>query len=272
MDKVPDVHSTLPAHSYGIETGVSGLLYNVRLKPGKNCYPLTINVSAYVALPRTQRGTHISRFIEAIDSVLNENECSEVYDSLERIVSRVLERHTYSDQAAVAISGSVYSHEKALDYWFKVEYRHRMGGGGRWTIRTRITGITSCPSARAVYRYFEEDECNVTHMQRAHAYVIARTSTRPNVSPEEIAIMSAEAFSATPRRKLKRVEEYELVKRASNNTKFTEDVARELTYVLAKYLGERLGKGAKVSIIVKSMESIHPFDIIAKSSIRVGSF
>ncbi len=272
MDKVPDVHITLPAHAYEIETGVSSLLYNVRLKPGKHCYPLTVNVSAYVALPRTQRGTHISRFIEAIDSVLFENECSEVYELLELIGSRILEKHKYSDMVTVAISGSVYSREKALDYWFRVEYRHRIEGKSRWTIRTRITGITSCPSARAVYRFFEKDECNVTHMQRAHAYVIARTATRPNVLPEEIAMVSAEAFSATPRRKLKRVEEYELVKRASNNTKFTEDVARELTNVLATYLGRQLGDGVKVGIIVKSMESIHPFDIVAKSSLKVSGF
>ncbi|MFQ6105933.1 MAG: GTP cyclohydrolase, FolE2/MptA family [Candidatus Hydrothermarchaeaceae archaeon] len=67
---------------------------------------LLVNLECFVDLPSSQKGTHMSRSLEAINEILEEVVKKKVYrleDLCEDIVTKILERHEYAKRCEVSM-------------------------------------------------------------------------------------------------------------------------------------------------------------------------
>ena len=88
---MPDVQASSDSRQVAINrVGVKKVVYPMRLAtPSGGDQTTTATISMYVALPETQKGTHMSRFLE----VLNDHHCQPITpDKIPVIARDILER------------------------------------------------------------------------------------------------------------------------------------------------------------------------------------
>lgn len=268
MSKIPDVHSQKPVHTLPLMVGAEGLTYNYMLKIGKSCIPLTLKANILISLSPFKRGAHISRIVRALEEAIGDpRKCETPYDTAIRIAKTVLRTYRETDKVVVSLETDIYIKDQGQEVHLSIEYVLKDNQSPQFITRMIVTGATACPSAGEVYRHAERDNTPLTHMQRAQAEAIIRTEGAPPPDPSLLATRMLEGFSAPLKRILRRIEEYELVKKASVTPRFTEDVARAIASGLRDLLAVNTKHGV-IEVNVKSFESIHPFNITAKTVLR----
>jgi len=266
--EVPDVHASKPLREIPLEkVGVSKFPAYVvaEVGPGK-CLGLASLVDAFVDLPATTRGLHASRTVKAIVASL-EKCCEPLGALVSRICDKLLEGHPYSKRAWASIYANLpYKNQMAS---FKVSCTSTRSSK-ELSLRVSLVGITACPSAQAVFSFFEGSKASKapTHMQRARISASLRVVGSALPTPEEVLDVLDGAFSGRLEAVLSRVDEYEAVARALEKPMFAEDVAREAAWRLASYALPKLsGARGRVVVEVESFESVHPFDLKAVATI-----
>lgn len=254
-----DVHYQHPAWPYDLQyVGLEGLYVNahVHLWKEEGCKERLIELSLLTDLPRTVRGSHISRSIKAIESRLNG--CKKAWDLLRELGESALQAHEYSNRAQVGLKTSVLLEGGLFE--LRLIFEKQREGREKYLLTIETEGITSCPSALSIS--LQRTGEKMTHTQRAR--LIASVTSDVPIKLDGLPRVVRDSFSRSPRAYLNREEESRFVEELFNNTMFTEDVARKALDSLSVHLRKNGLERACVSVHVKSLESVHSFDIVAR--------
>jgi GTP cyclohydrolase I len=245
--QIPDVQGTPDTRQLAIDkVGIKDIRHPARVMDRSGGAQHTVaNFNMYVHLPHNFKGTHMSRFVEILNS--GDREISvESFEPLVREMVARLEaesgyvemRFPYFVNKRAPISGV----ESLLDYevTFIGEVRR-----GTWHFKMKVlVPVTSlCPCSKNISDYG-------AHNQRSH--VTVTVETRDFVWIEDI-IQTVEAqASCELYGLLKRPDEKYVTERAYENPKFVEDMVRDVATALKG--DHRVGRFVVES---ENFESIH---------------
>jgi GTP cyclohydrolase I len=243
---LPDVQSSADSRNVAIQrVGVKGLTYPVTIASARGPQPSVATVDMYVALPPTQKGTHMSRFIE----VLHDHRTplspatirlmlASMLQRLEATEGSIALRFPYFISKVAPVSGV----EGLMDYRVVLAAERR---AGQTIIRQTITApVTSlCPCSKKVADYG-------AHNQRSDLCIAVELNGEMTLD-EQIRI-AEQAASAELWALLKRPDEKYVTERAYDNPKFVEDMVRDIAVAL-----NRDARVLAYSIEAENFESIH---------------
>jgi GTP cyclohydrolase I len=223
---LPDVQGSADRRNLAIQhVGVKSLRHPVTVASPRGPQPSVAEVDMTVGLPAEQKGTHMSRFLEALQ---NQREPLSM-TSLTALIGRMLQRLDatsgcielrlpYFVLKAAPVSGV----ESLMDYAvaFTIE---REGGETRYTQKVAVPVTSLCPCSKKVADYG-------AHNQRSLVSITAEL--RAEMALEEQIRIAEDAASCEVWALLKRTDEKFVTERAYDNPKFVEDVVRDIALVL----------------------------------------
>ncbi len=244
---IPDVQRSADNRQLAIDrVGIKSIRHPVRIGDKSGGIQHTIAMfNMYVQLPHDFKGTHMSRFVEILNS--HEREISvesfetilrEMVDRLEAQAGRIEMSFPYFVNKAAPISGV----QSLLDY--DVMFVGTIENGRyTFTMKVQVPVTSLCPCSKEISEYG-------AHNQRSHVTVTART--RGFVWIEDIVRVCEEQASCELYGLLKRPDEKFVTERAYDNPKFVEDMVRDVAAALN--LDDRI---EAYEVESENFESIH---------------
>jgi len=232
--------------------GIKDIRHPVRLRDrsaGEQHTIATFNM--YVSLPHDFKGTHMSRFVEALHA---EREISvETFRAMLAGVTARLEADTGHIEMSfpffVMKRAPVSGVESLMDYRASLIGEHRHGRSELW-LRVEVPVTSLCPCSKRISDYG-------AHNQRSQVTITARLLSHMWIE-ELIEIAESEA-SCELYGILKRPDEKYVTERAYENPKFVEDLVRDVA--------GRLNRDERVAAYVveaENFESIHNHSAYAR--------
>jgi GTP cyclohydrolase I len=224
---IPDVQSAPDLRRLAIDrVGIKAIRHPARVRDKTGGVQHTVAVfNMYVHLPHNFKGTHMSRFVEILNS--HEREISvesfeailrEMIDRLDADCGRIEMSFPYFVSKSAPVSGV----ESLLDYDVTFIGEIDRGGYG-FTMKVVVPVTSLCPCSKGISDYG-------AHNQRSHVSVTART--REFVWIEDLVRVCEEQASCELYGLLKRPDEKYVTERAYDNPKFVEDMVRDVASVL----------------------------------------
>ena len=245
---IPDVQNSEDSRQIAInKVGIKSIRHPIKVRDKQAGVQHTIALfNMYVGLPHNFKGTHMSRFVEILNS--HDREISvESFEPMLREMVRKLEAETghiemsfpYFINKAAPVSGV----QSLLDY--EVTFIGTISAGGKYEFSMKVVvPVTSlCPCSKKISAYG-------AHNQRSH--VTVTTVTNSYLWIEELVQMIEEQGSCELYGLLKRPDEKYVTERAYDNPKFVEDMVRDVAGVM--------NREARIDAYVvesENFESIH---------------
>ena len=251
---IADVQSSADTRQIAInKVGIKAIRHPVRVQDKSAGSQHTIAVfNMYVGLPHNFKGTHMSRFVEILNS--HEREISvESFPAMLRDMVAKLEAETghiemnfpYFINKTAPVSGV----QSLMDY--DVTFIGDIVNGEIVTSTKVVVPVTSlCPCSKKISE-------RGAHNQRSHVTITARTNDFVWIE-EIVQLVEAEA-SCELFGLLKRPDEKFVTERAYDNPKFVEDLVRDVALRLNQ--DARIGRYA---VEVENFESIHNHSAYAR--------
>ena len=251
-----DVHSEKDLRCIPLKhVGIKDLRWPIELKDKQHGTQHSVaKVTLAVDLPHDMRGTHMSRFVECLQSLgpVGLNEIEGILDKLKE--------HLQAEKAFMKLEFPYFISKKApvsgmiapMD--IDCVYRAEKGKEFKLKIEAVIPVQTLCPCSKEISAYG-------AHNQRAFAHIDIEANEM--VWLEELAQVADEAASAPVFGLLKRPDEKYVTEHAYENPRFVEDAVREIAL--------RLEADKRITWYraeVESVESIHnhnAFAVVEKS-------
>jgi GTP cyclohydrolase IB len=220
---IPDVQSTPDTRHIAIDrVGIKSIRHPVKVRDKTSGVQHTIaTFNMYVYLPHHFKGTHMSRFVEILNS--HEREISvesfgwmleEMVDRLEARAGHIEMNFPYFVDKTAPISGV----KSLLDY--DVTFIGELRDGQIQHTTKVVVPVTSlCPCSKKISDYG-------AHNQRSHVTITARTNEF--VWIEELVTIAENEASCELFGLLKRPDEKYVTERAYDNPKFVEDLVRDV--------------------------------------------
>lgn len=278
-----DVQSMFPNRKFKLtRVGVKNMKKLLYIHRRGRVIPLIATISAYVDLPSTQKGVHMSRNIEAVNEIINQTpaeEFSGLEDVMEYIVKSLLEKHNYA-KIACAKAWSYYFRDertpkgKSTTEYYKILARAiaRRGGSIKKMIGVQVIGASACPCAMETTKEILGMGINgmsITHNQRNIVTLMMEVPEGYDVDADDLIDIVNTSFSAPTYEYLKREDEGELVIKMHRNPMFVEDIVREiLGKILEKY--SNFPDNTLVIVRSESLESIHKHNAYAERIATLG--
>jgi len=245
---IPDVQNSADTRQIAInKVGIKSIRHPVKVQDKTGGVQHTIAVfNMYVGLPHNFKGTHMSRFVEILNS--HEREVSvESFEPMLRDMVGKLEAETghvemsfpYFINKTAPVSGV----QSLMDY--EVCFIGSIGEGGAYefTMKVVVPVTSLCPCSKKISE-------RGAHNQRSHVTVTARINEHLWIE-ELVEIVEAQA-SCELYGLLKRPDEKYVTERAYDNPKFVEDMVRDVA--------ARLNAERRIDAYViesENFESIH---------------
>jgi len=244
---IPDVQNSADTRHIAInKVGIKSIRHPIKVQDKSTGVQHTIAVfNMYVGLPHNFKGTHMSRFVEILNS--HEREISvENFPTMLRDMVVKLEAETghiemnfpYFINKTAPVSGV----QSLMDY--DVTFIGDICHGEIVTSTKVVVPVTSlCPCSKKISEYG-------AHNQRSHVTVTARTNDFMWI--EEIVQLVEQEASCELYGLLKRPDEKYVTERAYDNPKFVEDMVRDVA--------ARLNAEGRIDAYVvesENFESIH---------------
>lgn len=225
---IPDVQSSADSRQLPInKVGIKSIRHPVKVLDKSGGVQHTIaSFKMYVGLPHNFKGTHMSRFVEILNS--HEREISvESFESMLREMVTKLEAKTghleMSFPYFVNKAAPVSKVKSLLDYEVSFIGTIVEGDGYKQTTRVVVPATSLCPCSKKISE-------RGAHNQRSHITITATTNSF--VWIEEIVRMAESQASCELYGLLKRPDEKLVTERAYDNPKFVEDIVRDVAGVL----------------------------------------
>jgi len=246
--ELPDTQGETDTRNLAIDrVGVRGLSFPVQIRERAGSLQHTVaTVSLAVDLPARHKGTHMSRFVEALNShgtVLDVHHIAglpaELLRQLPARRAHVEFRFPFFIAKVAPVSGA----PGLMDYQvtFEVESTKRRTV---FTLHVEVPVATLCPCSKAISE-------RGAHNQRGTVRLSVRFAKKP-VFIEELVRLVEESASCELYSVLKRPDEKAVTERAYDNPVFVEDVVRNVA--------ERAGGHRHISwfrVEAENYESIH---------------
>lgn len=244
---IPDVQSSPDTRHLPInKVGIKDIRHPVRVRDRSGGDQHTIaNFNMYVNLPHNFKGTHMSRFVE----ILNTREREITVESFKDMLAEMTERleaeaghiemsFTYFVNKSAPISGV----QSLMDYEVSL-IGEISDGNPSMNIKVVVPVTSLCPCSKKISRYG-------AHNQRSHVTVNAQV--RGFVWIEELIDLVEQESSCELYGLLKRPDEKFVTEKAYDNPKFVEDTVRDIATRLNA--DERI---SAYSVESENFESIH---------------
>lgn len=248
---MPDVQSGPDTRGISIQrVGVRGVRYPLWL--AADAIPSRQVVAEWemtVALSAADKGTHMSRFIEVLESwretpLSADGFCRmarAVYERLGVESADVSARFPYFLEKAAPVSGL----RSLMDYQIVWTAHASRDEPTRFSQHVQVPVTSLCPCSKAISEYG-------AHNQRSHVHVRLEYET-PAAADLDALIRSVEAQASSQLwGLLKREDEKFVTEQAYENPKFVEDLVRDVAVLL-----RRLPGVASYQIEAENFESIH---------------
>jgi GTP cyclohydrolase IB len=223
---LPDVQSAADARNTAIQrVGVKSLAHPMMVASARGPQPTVASVDMYVALPAEQKGTHMSRFIDVLQSHRDPLSRASVHGLLERMLHKLHAHDGYIELRLpyfVSKSAPVSGVESLMDYRLTLAVERR-GAATRYMQKVVVPVTSLCPCSKKVADYG-------AHNQRAHLTLTLTLADEMHV--EEQIRIAEDAASCEVWGLLKRTDEKYVTERAYDNPKFVEDVVRDIAVAL----------------------------------------
>ncbi len=244
---IPDVQNSADTRQIAInKVGIKSIRHPIRVQDKSAGIQHTIAMfNMYVGLPHNFKGTHMSRFVEILNS--HEREISvenfpamlrEMVVKLEAETGHIEMNFPYFINKTAPVSGV----QSLMDY--DVTFIGDIRGGDIVTSTRVVVPVTSlCPCSKKISE-------RGAHNQRSHVTITARTNDFVWIE-ELVQLVEAEA-SCELFGLLKRPDEKYVTERAYDNPKFVEDMVRDVA--------ARLNSEERIDAYVvesENFESIH---------------
>ena len=244
---IPDVQNSADTRQLAInKVGIKAIRHPVKVQDQSVGIQHTIAVfNMYVGLPHNFKGTHMSRFVEILNS--HEREISvenfpamlsDMVAKLEAETGHIEMNFPFFINKTAPVSGV----QSLMDY--DVTFIGDINGGKVTTSVKVVVPVTSlCPCSKKISEYG-------AHNQRSHVTVTAKTNDF--VWVEELVRLVEDEASCELFGLLKRPDEKYVTERAYDNPKFVEDMVRDVA--------ARLNAEARIDAYVvesENFESIH---------------
>jgi GTP cyclohydrolase I len=249
-----DVQSYPDSRNLEIEAaGVRGLRYPLTVRAGERPVPTVATVSMTVGLCATDRGTHMSRFIELLEAQSQPIEAATfrrlVADMLERLQApsgSIELRFPYFVTKAAPVSGV----RSPLDYEVLWQGSIAKEGAYSFWMEVSVPATSLCPCSKEISEYG-------AHNQRSCIRI--RAEVLADVAIEDLIRIAERAASCEVYGLLKRPDEKYVTERAYDNPRFVEDLVREVALALNR--DERIGR---YTVEAENFESIHNHSAFAR--------
>ncbi len=226
---IADVQNAPDTRRIAIDrVGIKAIRHPVKVADKDGGVQHTVAVfNMYVNLPHNFKGTHMSRFVEILNS--HEREISvESFESILHTMMTKLETESghiemtfpYFVNKSAPISGV----QSLLDY--EVTFIGEIKQGNyEFTMKVVVPVTSLCPCSKKISDYG-------AHNQRSHVTISVRTNSF--VWIEDIISVAEDLASCELYGLLKRPDEKYVTEKAYNNPKFVEDIVRDVADVLNK--------------------------------------
>lgn len=298
----PDTQDNTPIVPVHLtRVGVKGVKKLLKIeRVGKRPIILIPTFDAFVDLPSTKRGIHMSRNPEAISEVLEEvleESTVEIESLCAEIVNCLLEKHKYAKKAEVSMkSDFIIMKESPVTKHKTQEMTKIMADaigtrdGEDVTIRkmigAEVVGMTVCPCAQETTRestkqelmeFLDEETTEkvldvipfASHNQRGRGMIMMEVPEQNVIRGEDLIEIIEDSMSSPVCELLKRVDENAVVVKAHQNPKFVEDCVRTMVQkIINKY--SHLPDDTLVTVRQVNEESIHRHDAFAEKVATLG--
>jgi GTP cyclohydrolase I len=225
---IPDVQSSADSRQLPInKVGIKSIRHPVKVLDKNGGVQHTIaNFNMYVGLPHNFKGTHMSRFVEILNS--HDREISvESFETMLREMVVKLEAETgiveMSFPYFINKEAPVSKVQSLMDYEVTFVGEILEGGIYRQTMKVLVPVTSLCPCSKKISE-------RGAHNQRSHVTVTATTNAF--VWIEDIVQMVEKQGSCELYGLLKRPDEKYVTERAYDNPKFVEDLVRDVAGAL----------------------------------------
>jgi len=298
----PDTQDNIPIIPVHLtRVGVSGVKKLLKIeRDGKRPIILLPTFDAFVDLPSTQRGIHMSRNPEAISEVLEEmleDTALEVESLCAEIVNSLLKKHKYAKRAEVSMKSDFMfmkkspvtdnkSQEMTKIMADAIGYRDGDNVLIRKMIGAEVVGMTVCPCAQESVKetskqklaeFLDDDTLEkvlnsvsfASHNQRGRGMIMIEVPQDHTIRGEELIRIIEESMSASVSELLKRPDENAIVVKAHQNPMFVEDCVRNMVHKIVKEFSF-LPDDTMVTVRQVNEESIHRHDAFAEKVATMG--
>ncbi len=257
---LPDLQNAKDQRGIDIDqVGVSNVRYplTLPLRTGEE-FNTVANLSMTVSLPHNLKGTHMSRFMVAINEQNHHFRPDTVHIVLELLLELLDAEEAFIDMEFplfVPRQAPVSGEQGLLDHG--CIFRAMMGKDGTQDkiVGTRVNVTTLCPCSKEISDYG-------AHNQRSEIILDVRPADGELVWFEDLIDITEKNASCQLYPILKRPDEKAVTERAYDNPKFVEDVVRDTSTDLYELLRE--GKISWFYTSSNNYESIHNHDAFAK--------
>ena len=247
-------------------------LLRVRRGGGKRDIVLLANFECYVDLPSFQKGTHMSRNLEAINEIIERASEKRVYkleDLCSEVVQEILRRHSYASMSEVSMESKLMVHRrsplgKSTQDFVKLIARAKAERRGKEVALTKEVGA----EVKGIIFHFAGNGDSRMCTQRATARLSISTHGDEYVPIEDIldileASLSAKAYGA-----LSREEESLVLSRACSTPRSPCEVVDAILKGVKEKFSELPGD-ARVVAQCTAQEPLFTFKSIAKAELSV---
>ena len=268
------------------KVGVNGVMKPIRIvrKGDGNDLNQTLLccIDVCVDLPASQKGSHLSRNVEAIRELIDRcasNPVESIDAFAVRLSELLLDKHEYAENAYVSLDTTYFKDSVTPNgrntlegYNITAEAEAVRGNGIRKSVVAEVIGMSACPCAQQTAKEIlrSSDEWpTITHNQRNVCTVRLTTDSSCEIPINTLIDNVEKCFSSPTFELLKRDDEGAMVINAHRNTKFVEDVVRGvLTMFVSEY--SYLPDDTEVWVRSESEESIHKHNAFAERSAYLG--
>lgn len=264
MKKANDTQEDRPHVACDLQSvGVTNLRTIVETSWHGRIHRFVPTIEITVDLPKKKKGVHMSRLVESITEILEE-EALESHGSFEDLARRVLVRlagkHPYTNgrihlatELVVPRKTPATGRETMETHDIEVEVSSCRGRFTKW-LAVEVLGNSACPHAL-------KNNDGITHVQRARGILDVETDYDNPVDLEDMIAVVESSFSSPVYTLLKSEDENHVVQEIFKNPVFVEDVARNILAGAKKAF-----KHCHIHVTAVSEESIHRHDVKAEAS------
>jgi GTP cyclohydrolase I len=250
---LPDIQSQPDRRNIAIDAvGIKGVRYPLAVSSAGKDTATVGSWSMNVRLSATTKGTHMSRFIELLETVrqpVGQREFIDLglqmLDLLDAAQGSIEVRFPYFIRKSAPVSG-VHSLLDLEVSWKAVVARGRQPV---FSMQVVVAATSLCPCSKEISAYG-------AHNQRSHITIDA--TVEGDMTIEELVAIAEQSASCEVYGLLKRVDEKYVTERAYENPKFVEDLVRDIALGL-----NREPRVAQYRVEVENFESIHNHSAVA---------
>lgn len=303
IPEFPDTQDKQPKVPISLNrVGVTGVKKLLKIKR-ENKRPIILlpTFNAFVDLPSTQKGVHMSRNPEAISEIVDEaaNEPEIHIETIcANLVKRLLEKHEYAVRAETEARGEYIVNKLSPVTKRKTQETTQIisraialkDDEGNISVKkmigAEVVGMTVCPCAQEsvekdsrekLLKFLDEETTEkvldvvtfASHNQRGVGTILLEVPEEENVNVDDLIDIIQESMSSPVCEILKRPDENKIVTNAHQNPVFVEDCVRNMVIgLLDKY--PNLPDDSKVTIKQVNQESIHQHNAYAEKISSLG--